>query len=291
MQGQLRGDPLLGTAFPAGQVLLVEQPGPWGRSGLPESRFDRRTALSLIAAQDRVGVRVLAIRRPGRGADDGTRRWAFADCRPSRESLRWGRFTDDRGLLSLDVSAAGQGTPDQAPMYLVCAHGTHDVCCAVRGRPVAAALERERPNRVWECSHVGGDRFAANVLVLPSGVLYGSIPVTGVAAMADASDRGQVLTEHLRGRIGFPPEVQAAMAFAQEQDPGRPFGALTVVSVERVADRDVVVRLTRAGRLYNVRVAAEQAAPHQLTCAAKAPLTVRNYRPSWADVDRAAAAG
>jgi len=28
---------------------------------------------------------------------------------------------------------------DQQPLYLVCTHGTHDVCCAVRGRPVAAA--------------------------------------------------------------------------------------------------------------------------------------------------------
>ena len=47
------------------------------------------------------------------------------------------------------------------PMLLVCTHGVHDTCCAVRGRPVAAALARRWPEATWECSHVGGDRFAA----------------------------------------------------------------------------------------------------------------------------------
>jgi len=30
LRAQLRGDPMLGTAFPAARLLLVEQPGPWG---------------------------------------------------------------------------------------------------------------------------------------------------------------------------------------------------------------------------------------------------------------------
>src|SRR4051794_30959104 len=30
LRAQLRGDPMLGTAFPAPRILLVEQPGPWG---------------------------------------------------------------------------------------------------------------------------------------------------------------------------------------------------------------------------------------------------------------------
>ena len=44
---ELRGDPMLGTAFPAGRLLLIEQPGPWGRGGLRDSRFDRTTALAV----------------------------------------------------------------------------------------------------------------------------------------------------------------------------------------------------------------------------------------------------
>ena len=76
VQAGERGDPMLGTAFPASRLLLVEQPGPWGRTGLLDSRFDRAAAHRLIARMNRQQVRVVAIRRPGRTAVDGLRRWA-----------------------------------------------------------------------------------------------------------------------------------------------------------------------------------------------------------------------
>ena len=57
----------------------------------------------------------------------------------------------------------------------VCTHGRHDACCAERGRPVAAALAAAHPEQTWEVSHIGGDRFAANVLVLPDGLYYGRV--------------------------------------------------------------------------------------------------------------------
>ncbi|MGH8861361.1 MAG: sucrase ferredoxin, partial [Jatrophihabitantaceae bacterium] len=66
LHAQLRGDPMLGTAFPASRVLLVEQPGPWGRAGLRQSRFDPAIAAALEARAGEHGVRVLAVRRPGR---------------------------------------------------------------------------------------------------------------------------------------------------------------------------------------------------------------------------------
>ncbi len=160
---------MLGTAFPATRLLLVEQPGPWGRAGLRGSRFDHATAAALEARAADAGLRVLAIRRPGRTPRGARRHWAIADCRPGHEALRWGGYGNDADLLELPLDGTA-GTSDEAPIYLVCAHSKHDTCCALRGRPVAAALAQERPGRVWECSHVGGERFAANVLVLPGGL-------------------------------------------------------------------------------------------------------------------------
>src|SRR6478609_9897079 len=104
-QAGVRGDPMLGTAFPASMLLLVEQPGPWGRAGLADSRFDRATALALIGRMDRQGVRVVAIRRPGRTVVTGPRRWALSDCRPGRERLLLGSFINDEELLGLDLAA------------------------------------------------------------------------------------------------------------------------------------------------------------------------------------------
>ena len=113
--------------------------------------------------------------------------------------------------------AGTDGQPDRAPAYLVCAHSKHDTCCALRGRPVAAALADQRPGHVWECSHVGGERFAANVLVLPLGMMYGRVLPFAAAEFAAAADEGRVIDALLRGRIGLMPVVQAALAFTHAQ--------------------------------------------------------------------------
>ncbi len=70
------------------------------------------------------------------------------------------------------------------------------------------------PADVWECSHLGGDRFAANVVVLPHGFYYGQVPGDG-AELVRAHERGQVALPWLRGRAGVPPAGQAAQHHAR----------------------------------------------------------------------------
>ncbi len=296
----LRADPMLGTAFPAHRLLLVEQPGPWGRAGLLDSRFSRPVAHRLIARLDPAGVRVLAIRRPGRSAVSGRRRWGLVDCRPGRESLRWGSFSEDADLLELDTdaglqqpglrdaepdpnppdarsrSAENRGAP---PIFLVCAHGTHDACCAMRGRPIAAALAAARPGQAWECSHVGGDRFAANVLVLPTGLLYGRVTQAAAPELAAAADSGLVLGEHLRGRVGFPPDEQAAMAHVHQQLPGLSVDDVRPVGSHPLGPGVTVVRVRVGEDLVEVTIAVEHAPREWLTCQALQPSSAAIYRP------------
>jgi hypothetical protein len=100
-------------------------------------------------------------------------------------------------------------------MYLVCTHGRHDACCALRGRAVAAKLATHRPGQVWECSHIGGDRFAPNVLVLPHGLTYGRVEPARALDLIAAQERREVVVDLLRGRSVFRPPVQAAQHFAR----------------------------------------------------------------------------
>lgn len=275
---QLRGDPMLGTAFPAPRVLLVEQPGPWGRAGLRASRFDARTAAALEQRAGAAGIRVVAIRRPGRSPRGARRRWALADTRDGSEQLRWGRYESDAELLELPLDGTA-GDPDHAPLYLVCAHSKHDTCCALRGRPVAAALAAERPGRVWECSHLGGDRFGANVLVLPSGLLYGRVLPFAAPEFAAAADAGEVVGALLRGRIGLPPVAQAAVGFAHEQLALPRRDDLAVVTAGPVQDGAAVVRLSGPHGLLDVTVAVERVPADRLTCANPDPGSYIRHRP------------
>ena len=296
---------MLGTAFPADRVLLVEQPGPWGRLGLLQSHFDPLMADRLVRSCDAVGIRVLAIRRPGRSVEGAPRRWAWVDAGLGRERMAWGSYRDERdlwrqaatflrgpaGAHSAEATAGGMtGTgavgngADRAgvPAYLVCAHGSHDACCAVRGRPVAAALTRLRPDDVWECSHVGGDRFAANILVVPSGVLYGAVRVDELPALVTATDAGEVLGQPLRGKIGLSPEVQAALAGAHAQWGGR-LSSYRVVTVGPRVGEVVTVRLRQqraeGDRTADVGIGITRSDVHRLTCHMTTPSRVSNYQP------------
>jgi hypothetical protein len=278
MRADSRGDVMLGTAFPAAQVLMVEQPGPWGRNGLRDSRFDRATAQALEKRANAAGLRVVAIRRPGRSAEPERRTWGIADCRPGSERLVWGTFADDAELLDLALDGSS-GRRDRRPAYLVCAHSKHDACCAIRGRPVAAALSDLVPEQVWECSHLGGERFAANVLVLPFGLLYGRVLPLAVPEFVDASERGEVVGALLRGRVGFAPVVQAALAFAYDHLGVRRSGDLSVLAATPVVDGQAHVRLRGPYTALEVVVHVERREVAGLTCANPGPGFYLAFRP------------
>ncbi|PZS15302.1 MAG: sucrase ferredoxin [Pseudonocardiales bacterium] len=269
---------MLGTAFPAARLLLVEQPGPWGRLGLADSRFDKATAQALERRGAAAGLRVQAVRRPGRTPRAQLRTWALVDCREGRESLRRGSFAADADLLELPLDASA-GTPDRAPLYLVCAHSKHDACCALRGRPVAAALDQVRPGRVWECSHLGGDRFAANVLVLPAGLLYGRVLPFAAAEFAAAADADEVIGALLRGRVGVPSTAQAALAFSYEHLALRQRRSLRLESASQIVDGRSIVRISGPHGLLDVTVRVDAVAAAGLTCTNPRPNQYLSYRP------------
>jgi Sucrase/ferredoxin-like len=215
VQALLRGDAVTATAPPARRWLLVEQPGPWGPDALLESRFDPSVARGLAARAREAGVRVQMVRRPGDRLTDSGRRWAVADTTPGVETVWWSTRETDADLLDLPWDGS-VGTPSTVPTHLVCTHGAHDACCAVRGRPLAQGLSAAGAAEVWETSHLGGDRFAANVLVLPTGHVYGQVPGDGAELVA-AHARGEVALPWLRGRSGLTPPAQAAQQHARQE--------------------------------------------------------------------------
>jgi hypothetical protein len=269
---------MLGTAFPAAQLLLVEQPGPWGERGLRDTRFGADAAEGVLSNARTAGVRVQTIRQPGRTLRGTTLRWAIVDTRDGSESLRWGSYDNATELVDLPLDGSA-GEPDHDPLYLVCAHSKHDTCCALRGRPVAAALHALRPGRVFETSHVGGDRFAANVLVLPAGLLYGRVLPFAAAEFVAAAEANEVIGALLRGRVGLPSAAQAALAFGYEHLALRHRRDLTVESATPVLDMSSTVRLRGPHGLLDVTVQVERVAATGLTCHNPRPNQFVVYRP------------
>jgi hypothetical protein len=210
----LRDEPLSGTASTVRAFLLIEDNGPWGSDALRDARLPDGLGERIRAHAAAARVRPLLIRRPDRSRIDGRRIFAaYAD--PVRPWLESGTVTDLHEVLGLDLAGlrAGRSTGlarDDTSLFCVCTHGKHDTCCAERGRPAAAALEAAERERTWEVSHIGGDRFAGNMLVLPHGLYYGRIDAPTALAIAGAHQAGDLDLDHLRGRSGLPTTVQFA---------------------------------------------------------------------------------
>jgi hypothetical protein len=206
---EARGDPLHGTAPPATRFVVVEQPGAWGSDVLAGSRLEPHVVEHLVARCRALGARLLLVRRVHR-EPDAPLRVGVADARRGHERMAWSTFLTGDELLGLTL-APPDDAQSGAPILLTCTHGRKDPCCARRGWPVAQALTAACPERTWQCSHVGGDRFAANVLALPYGLYFGHVTPGTAIELVEALDRGELLPDRLRGRSIDPPVVQSAL--------------------------------------------------------------------------------
>lgn len=269
---EARDEPLAGTASTVRAFLLIEHPGPWGVDALRDARLPGDTGPAVRAAAAETGVRPLLIRRPGRSRPDGHR--VFAVCaRPHDPWVETTVVDHPAELLRLDLADLRAGRSlglerHEEPLFCVCTHGRHDACCAERGRPVAAALSTAYPDHTWEISHLGGDRFAANVLIAPDGLYFGRLDTDSVLAVAEARMAGRLELDHLRGRTGSPMAVQAAEIALR-----RHLG-VTALDGVRTLDRHVTgdvstVTFAVDDQRYAVRVRTLQDGPFTLTCRAR----------------------
>ncbi|HET7691080.1 MAG TPA: sucrase ferredoxin [Nocardioidaceae bacterium] len=169
---------------------------------------------------------------------------------------------DVRQVADLDLTSL---TPYDGRLYLVCTHGRHDACCAELGRPLWQALADTAPEETWQVSHIGGDRFAANVLVLPDGLYYGRLSSADARRLVAADRAGRVDLAHLRGRCRYPFAAQAAEVFLRTELRETRADALELVTC---TDRTAIFE--RGGRLFRVDVRRHETL-EKLTCRAVAP--------------------
>lgn len=269
-----RGEPLIGTASTTRRWLLLEQPGPWGHDALTQSALPAGLVDRVRELARPLGLRPVLLRRPGHHPRDDHRRAVFlADVGPGAAVLRRTVVEDLDEVPDLLHAAAetgidGVGEEHPGPLVLVCTHARHDACCAVEGRPAALAFA-DAHDDVWECSHIGGDRFAANVLVLPDGVYLGRVGPTDVPTVAAAVRDGRVSLPHYRGRSTLPFAVQAAEAMLRRELDLDRLDAVEVVDHHQLPDGDLRVRVRADGDPWVVQVAVGRTAgAHQLSCGA-----------------------
>ena len=271
---EARSEPMFATASYVRDWLLLEQPGGWGFNAATQSRMARELGAALVAHARAEGVRLILIKRGTRFA--GPKPHAYA-CHVSPHSAWLERMDIDKpeDLLDVDLSAVredrgGLGEAVDDPIYLVCTHGRHDACCSIRGNPVSRLVCATYPGRGWEASHIGGDRFAANIVCLPAGVYLGRVGVEEVAQLIADLEMGRVDLAHYRGRCCYPFAIQAAEYYVRLETNIRGINEVVLVRTKRIDAVTHLATFEALGRPVTVQVrTSADPSSYQLTCKAE----------------------
>lgn len=211
-------EPLPGTAKTERVYVILEWPHGWSRDVLDGDTFGPELTSRLKAKLGKTAGLQL-VRRPGREGRrvvDHDLYLVFAD-RARVEKLS---VSGPEDVLALDLSGPGRNGAQEhdGPLVLVCTHGKRDVCCALKGRPLAAELAERFPAAgVWETSHTKGHRFAPSLLLMPWGYSFGRLNTEAASALVDAALTGDYFLPGNRGRgLYGPPGQVAELAVAEK---------------------------------------------------------------------------
>ena len=260
------------TASRVDTWILIEYRGLWAHDAVDGSTLSSELKAHLVGERLRLpNARILFVRRAERRSSDGIAAYVARSTRRGRE-LRCLEVERHDDLVGVDLAAAGE--PVDHPLFLVCTHGKHDRCCAKYGRPLYDAVrEQVDEDWVWQSSHVGGDRFAGNLVALPDGVYYGRGAPSAAGPGVAAALEGRVHLPRYRGRSCYGFAAQAAELAVRE--------ATGLLAVDDVLVRSIVrdgdgwrAAVESGGAEYDVAVHAEEGAPTHLTCS-----TARLSRP------------
>lgn len=214
---------LAGTATETSRWLLVEHRGAWGPDAVEDTVLPDPVRETLAAFPGRT----LLVRRPDRRAP-GTAVFA-AQATEAGGRLTWCEL----GSMDELVGGVPAGEVVPGPLLLVCAHGRRDACCARLGLPVFDALAPHVDDtHLWQSSHQGGHRFAANVLVLPWGVQLGRVAPDAAARVVELLGGGRIPLDHYRGRSLYAAAAQAAEVFVRAELGVDAVGGLELVAVD-----------------------------------------------------------
>jgi hypothetical protein len=278
-------EPVAATASRLDHWILVEYRGAWSRDVLdgsllsPELKAHLREQLDALERS-----RLLFLKKPERRGQVG-RSVFFGASLPGQERFFRLEVEHQDDLCGFDFAGAleadgASAAPLEHPLFVVCTHGKRDRCCALRGRPLYDALLQEvDSDLVWQSTHVGGDRFAGNVVVFPHGLYYGRVDPADTVGLVASHMSGRVDLDHYRGRCGYSCPVQAAEHAIRASVGVLGIDDLRLVSSESLGEGAWRIRFgTHNAALHETDVAASLVdEPQYLTCESAEQRRARHY--------------
>lgn len=265
--------PLQGSAVQVHCWLLIEYARPWKPKALLDNELPQAVNDHLSELPDAYSVlcdqllRVQFIKQAS-SADQVRPRVFIAHHTQGlfmREYEQLSELTDLTPEMLQSPLAAGFARQTES-ITLVCTNGQRDLCCARFGLPVYESLRSEMDRRVWQTTHVGGHRYAPNLLSLPSGLLFGFVSPDEAPLLQRKLDQGVMTLHRLRGRSALSPAAQAAEYYLRTAQNVRGLDALEFRG-ESHDEQTVIVEFSNPqGVCTRVSVKALESSPVLASC-------------------------
>ncbi len=266
-----RAEPLYGTVARIQSWLLLEYPGAWRKHAIEDSRLLSEPVKHHLC---RDFDRSLFIRREH--IRSGPLHCFHVDACATPPRMTRTLLSSYEDMLQ----ANEQADLVHHLVYAICTHGKHDKCCAKFGLPLFCAFRDLIGERAWQCSHVGGDRFAANVIVFPHGLYYGHVEPDEAPELVRRSEAGEVWLARYRGRSCFPRPVQVAEYFVRAESGRMGIDEFQPLGVQRQPDGTTSVRFHARSDGSEHRIEFITSTPPQrelLTCGSTEPSLIPRY--------------
>lgn len=274
-------EPLLGTAPRADVWFALEYPGRWGDKAWAESTVD-------ATVKEHVDAQVKRIPEA---------RWMLIKQRTKHERIRFFaavvapepalyafELADYTELLGLDLAAIVAGDPAYAaarseePVFLVCTNGLRDQCCALHGIAAYGAIHAHFGDVVWESTHHGGHRFAANLLALPAGLSLGRLRADNAVELVQTLLDGRIPLDHYRGHTAWPEPLQAAETLLRGQLQVDAAGAVRLLASEPAGEQRWQATFAAAAAEHRVAIERGEGASVHLSCGDPKTTPMAEYR-------------
>lgn len=246
-----RGEPLAGTGAVTDRALLLRWPrGKWRVPRFEAAGMSADLGAAVKSAMDK-GVHVALVDRLGETDD-----LPMLQAQPQGIAAN---FDSEAGLIAaINTYAAGgsfEGQSDLRTTILCCTDSRRDACCARFGFATFKALQAQAdPSRfqLLQCTHIGGCRFAASLMVLPRRERYGRLMPEQVPAFLSSLAAGEPFLPAWRGRADLPEALQvaeiAALDWAEHQGIDRAALRMELDAVPDASRRDEKLTVSaRAG--------------------------------------------
>lgn len=274
-------EPLLGTAPRADVWFALEYPGRWGDKAWAESMVD-------VTVKEHIDAQVKRIPEA---------RWMLIKQRTKREHIRFFaavvapqpalyafELSDYTELLGLDLAAIAAGDSAYAsarseePVFLVCTNGLRDQCCALHGIAAYSAIHAHFGDVVWESTHHGGHRFAANLLALPAGLSLGRLRADNAVTLVQTVLDGRIPLDHYRGHTAWAESAQVAEILLRRQLDQAAVGGLQLLVADPAGENRWQLAFAAGGQHHHVTLERGEGVPVHLSCGDPKTTPMAEYR-------------